>query len=280
MVLGILVFLDLWGISKRYLNNEKKGSKYKYWVDKHRYANPFQPTSADMFILNHELEENPSLKNLANKEIEQIQNQNKLKKEELNTEKAKVYFRELNYATNYRVLSLNNPFSEARESYFHKSLGGYHGAKLRSFDELIDFHISREYSHLAYLLKNNADRSQIIEFPVLNMLNTKYIIFDYNSAPLVNPNRFGPAWFVDSIKVVKNADKEMLALENIEKSFAIVQKKYIGETDTDTHFINDSSAIILLDQYRPNHLVYKTKRLIVNNSQYSLNYYLQLECLY
>lgn len=149
-------------------------------------------------------------------------------------------------ALDYRVLNvtdgLNAAFNDASTSYFHKSLGGYHGAKLRRYQDIIDQHIS----------KGN--------MAVLNMLNTRYVIQQGESGPVVNfnPNALGNAWFVDSIQIAPNADAEIAALNNINPARkAIVDKRFKqyleGLTTT-----NDTTGTITLVDYKPNKLVYKS----------------------
>ncbi len=260
ILLGVLVLIDLWGVDKRYLNNKKKGARYLQWVDSYKYMNPFEATVADMEILQKETEASPSLKQRIDNEVNKIQKK-KYKTAELKTEKEKVMFRELNFSTNYRTLSLLNPFNEARTSYYHKSLGGYHGAKLKKYQELIEFQISREMNTIVNVLNNNSSDESIEEMlkndiPVLNMLNTKYIIYNLSAPPIVNQYHYGNAWFVNSIKFVKSADEEILSLGSIDKSTVILNEKYKNKINTDITY--DSTATILLKSYKPNHLVYET----------------------
>lgn len=142
----------------------------------------------------------------------------------------------------YRVLNLSvSPFNDASTSYYHKSIGGYHGAKLRRYQELFDYHIS----------KNNLD--------VLNMLNTKYIIFsDKDQGQVVqrNPDALGNAWFVKGYRVAGNADEEINALTKFDpKDTLIIDAKFKEEL---AGYMpgRDSSDFIRLDEYKPNHLVY------------------------
>lgn len=143
----------------------------------------------------------------------------------------------------YRVLNLAaNTFNDASTSYFHKSIGGYHGAKMKRYQELIENQIA----------KNN--------FDVLNMLNTKYIIFrDQNQEPAVqyNPKALGNAWFVKAYKIVANADSEMAALKDFKPdSIAIVDKRFENEIKN-FNFNVDTTATIKLVFYSPNKLSYE-----------------------
>ncbi len=145
---------------------------------------------------------------------------------------------------NFRVLNTTvSTFNDASTSYYHKSIGGYHGAKLRRYQELIEHQIA----------KNNPS--------VLDMLNTKYFIYpDQNRQPQVapNPNAAGNVWFVDHYKIVNNADEELKALDSLKvKQEAIIDKRF--ESDVTGHTISkDSTASIALVNYHPNHLKYES----------------------
>ncbi|MCD4744685.1 MAG: YfhO family protein, partial [Bacteroidales bacterium] len=151
---------------------------------------------------------------------------------------------------NFRVLNLTvDPFADASTSYFHKSIGGYHGAKLRRYQELYDFHIKM----------NNIN--------VLNMLNTKYVIqTDNNKQPQArqNPGALGNAWFVENYKIVENADEEIAALNDFDPvKTAIIDNSFKNELSGFNPKI-DSSARIYQTEYKPNHLTYQYKS---NNDQ-------------
>ncbi len=142
----------------------------------------------------------------------------------------------------FRVLNLTaNTFNDATTSYYHKSIGGYHGAKLRRYQELIENQIN----------KNN--------MAVLNMLNTKYFIVpDANKAPVAqfNPEALGHAWFVDAIQMVDNADAEINALTGFRPdSVAIVDKRFAENLKGFTP-AKDTLDYIKLESYAPNALVY------------------------
>jgi hypothetical protein len=167
-------------------------------------------------------------------------------------------FAVLNQNTNYRVLTLGNPFNETRTSYYHKSIGGYHGAKLKSYQELIDFRIGRE---MAYLQQNINIQGMAVfnQTPTLNMLNTKYVILNPSQRPLENTFRFGNAWFVSNIQKVRSADDEILALSDSTLDFretAVVRNEFSGvETVKD----RDQEATIEMIKYAANEIEYRSK---------------------
>ncbi|MBR5297906.1 MAG: YfhO family protein [Parabacteroides sp.] len=162
----------------------------------------------------------------------------------------------------YRVLNLNNPFNETSTSYYHKSIGGYHAAKLRRYQELIDFRLVKEISLLIGSLQKVESVDDLYKIfaqsPSLNMLNTRYIIYNPEQAPLRNPFALGNAWFVDSVKFVDSADEEITALDTLNPlKEAVIDKRFEKELEG---FVpqTDSAATIVLAEYRPNRLTYKS----------------------
>lgn len=146
----------------------------------------------------------------------------------------------------YRVFDLSGssgPFSDARPSYFHKSIGGYHGAKMKRYQELVENHIA----------KNNVG--------VLNMLNVKYLIQPSKSGEPIavpNPEAMGNAWFVKQYKMVKNADQEIASLDKLEpQNMAFVDERF-AEQLKGLAIQYDSTNSITLSSYKPNALSYKT----------------------
>ena len=165
----------------------------------------------------------------------------------------------------YRVLTLNSPFQETTVSYFHHSIGGYHPAKLRRYQELIDHRLSKEMGIIVQSFrKEQVTLEDILQSfdstPSLNMLNTRYIIFNAEAPPVVNPRAYGNAWFVPEVKIVENADAEIAALDVIDPlQTVVVDKRFAGDLKGFTSAQPDSAASIVLDSYRPNHLIYTSK---------------------
>tara|TARA_B100001758_G_C18356914_1_gene583280 strand:- start:122 stop:1483 length:1362 start_codon:yes stop_codon:yes gene_type:complete len=202
LIIGSLIFLDMWPVNKRYLNET-------HFIRKSKALNPYVPTNADKFIL---------------------------KDKDLN-------FRVYNQSV--------STFNDASTSYFHKSIGGYHGAKLKRYQELIERHISNG------------------NMKVINMLNTKYFITQ-NGQVQQNPAALGNAWFVNNINIVDNADAELLSLNDFDPSnTAIVDKRFISyfdnyqSNDTDLiirkfNYQDNSNSRISLLEYQPNYLKYSS----------------------
>ena len=165
-------------------------------------------------------------------------------------------------ALNYRVLNLaSNTFNENNTAYWHKSVGGYHAAKLRRYQEMIEEHISAEMSALFKAVADaggEMEKLDASEFPVLNMLNTRYFIFPLQSGqtiPLENPFALGNAWFVDEVKYAGNANEEIEAIHDLNPSrIAVVDKKFEEMIQS---IPSDSAASIKLLAYEPNYLKYE-----------------------
>ena len=161
----------------------------------------------------------------------------------------------------YRVLNLNNPFNDASVSYYHKSIGGYHSAKLGRYQDLIDHILTDEIGTITATLQNQPTEESIAEafnhVPVLNMLNTKYIIYNPKAAPLYNGSANGSAWFANAIIWVENANEELETLKTFDSKQSIVIDKRFKDNIGAIQFHNDSSRLVM-ESYLANHLVYNS----------------------
>ncbi len=161
----------------------------------------------------------------------------------------------------FRVLNIAvSPFQDGTTSYFHHSIGGYHGAKMKRFQELVDYLMMNEITILYNTLRNKPS-SQAIDstmkaFNALNILNTRYIIYNPEAPPLVNKHELGSAWFVNNFRLVANADEEIAGLGMINPAdIAMVDERYKNLLEGFTP-ATDTTADIFLSSYLPNHLTY------------------------
>ena len=171
----------------------------------------------------------------------------------------------------YRVLNFaTSTFDDNNTSYWHKSVGGYHPAKLRRYQEMIEHHISPEmqaaYEAIA-TAGGEMDSVDANKFRVLNMLNTKYFIFpagqQRQTVPILNPHAYGNAWFVNKVQYVNNANEEIDALDSIiPTETAVVDARFKDVLKGTTESYKDSLSSIRLTSYTPNRLTYET-----NNAQ-------------
>lgn len=206
-LLGLLILVDMGSVDKRYLNTVKKGKNFEQWTEAWKQDFPYSAGNGDLEIFNREIQQNPevlfsvdSAMKVAMVDFTDMDAAEKSRRLDW------VKFRTLNRMTNYRVLDLANPWNSSYASYFHKSIGGYHGAKLGRYQELIEFHLG-DYNP-----------------SVLDMLNMKYQIASQAgpggsmNSQFVKQNMtaMGNAWFSKGVKKVANADEEILALESEE----------------------------------------------------------------
>ncbi len=178
----------------------------------------------------------------------------------------------------YRVLDLTkNVFNDASTSYFHFSIGGYHGAKLQRYQDIIDEYLMKEISDLrkVFASKPTPDKvaSALEREQVINMLNTKYIIYNPKVEPVLNTHAFGNAWMVQSVKMVNNADEAIAALGTTDlRAVAVVDKQFAGLLN-EKRFPLDASAGIRLLHYAPNLLKYEFRAKVPQLVVFSEIYY-------
>ncbi len=162
--------------------------------------------------------------------------------------------------SHFRVFEFQGAMSSARASYFHHSIGGYSAVKPKKIQELYDYQIA----------KGNQE--------ILNMLNVKYILDiddQGKTIPMLNEDAYGNAWFVNQVKTVSSADAVMRALENLEKSTAILNLKDFAHLEglSGKTFTTDSLASIRLIEYKPNYLKYKSENQTEGIAVFSEIYY-------
>ncbi len=246
-VLILLTLVDIWNVDKRYLNNEKNPQnkrEYVSWEKVTGYENTPVASLGDKQIYYIESTEKPEIENAA---LVKIQQKRKADGKLTFRDEESIRFSSLNLNTDYRVLNLDNPFNSATSSYFHKSTGGYTAAKMARYQDIIDFYINKELSQL-----QTPEQTK-----VLNMLNTKYYLYQGNLA-FQNPYAYGNAWFVNNVTFTNTANEEILALDKINpKTTAVVDQQFSTLVTNKTYPV-DSSATIKLTSYLPNKLTYQT----------------------
>lgn len=166
----------------------------------------------------------------------------------------------------YRVLNLStSTFNENETSYFHKSIGGYHPAKLRRYQDMIDTYIAPEMSKLmTAVVKAQGDMTKLNGdsiCPILNMLNTKFFIMPLQggqTVPLKNPYAFGNAWFVDKLTYVDNANEEIAQVGKLKlRDEAVADKKFMKQLGQAV--VQDNTSLVTLKTYQPNQLTYEVE---------------------
>lgn len=163
----------------------------------------------------------------------------------------------------YRVLNLaSNTFNENETSYYHKSIGGYHAAKLHRYQDLIEAYIAPEMQRMMPVIAQaGGDMTKVNGdsiFPVLNMLNTKYFIMGLQGGqtiPIQNPYAYGNAWIVDKVDYVDNANEEIATVGKLAlRHEAVADKKYQPALGPSKQ--QGQVSRVTMDSYKPNHLEY------------------------
>jgi hypothetical protein len=264
--LGVFILIDLWIVNKDYLNNEKATNasgrvtnNYAGWIKTDEFKVPFVPSATDQQILQNEVNTNPEIdKNIKQRIADLKQESPRLEKRKL----IDVQYSELMEATHYRVLnSMARLDQDARTPYFHKTLGGYHGAKIRRYQDIADFYLALEHYQIKQILGQGGNQllSQYLpSMKTVNMLNAKYIIGPGQNGSeqlFLNPNALGNVWLVDNYKIVENADSAILGLKNLNISSEILVERSDSELLSDQPIFSKSGSI-KLDNYEPNQLTY------------------------
>lgn len=211
----LLCLVDMWQVDKRYLNNDM-------FVPKSEREAPIQMTETDRLILEDKTD-----------------------------------------MGNYRVLNLaSNTFNENETSYYHNSIGGYHAAKLRRYQDMIDYYIAPEMQKLMpAIAEAGGDMAKVKGdslFPVLNMLNARYFIMplqDGKTVPILNPYVHGPAWFIDRVTYVDNANKEIEAVGKIDLGREAVADTRFRDV-LKTSAAQDSTSSVKITKYLSDQIEY------------------------
>ncbi|MGD0342887.1 MAG: hypothetical protein ABSA76_14385 [Bacteroidales bacterium] len=147
-------------------------------------------------------------------------------------------------------------------SYFHKSIGGYHGAKMKRYQELIDSALTKDFNVFNAAGANARTIEELLpafdKTYALNMLNTKYIIYNPDAPPIENPKALGNAWFVEKPEIVENADMEISMTSRTDPAKAAVIDKRFSDLVTRPSYPPEEGDKIELLTYQPNELVYKS----------------------
>ncbi len=162
----------------------------------------------------------------------------------------------------FRVLDLTkNVFNDASTSYFHKSIGGYSGAKLRRYQDVINVYLNQEIKGFSSIFQNIESEDDLLagfrKNKVLNMLNTKYFIINPNSKPISNPEAFGNAWCVNDIQWVNTANDEYNALASTDLRHTAIMHQEFERQLAGFQPTTEGNGEIRLAEYKPNQLTYQ-----------------------
>lgn len=181
---------------------------------------------------------------------------------------------------NYRVLDLSiNTFNDSHVSYHHKTIGGYSPAKLQTYQDMIDVHITKEMAQfgqdIAQCRTVEEAQDSMGEYPVLNMLNTKYFILGADNMPVINNSAYGNSWFVSQIVEATTLNQEIETLgSGVDlTNTAVVHSQFISQTVGVSTDSLSTEEIIVLTHYSPNKLTYQYNALAPRLAIFSEIYY-------
>jgi hypothetical protein len=280
---ALIVTADMWSVSSRYFSNEKEKNQrtgkleYAHYERVENRLFPYQPDTCDRYILRKEMASIPDYA----QQLEQLENAMSTTSPYKGSDKGRIHaaceFGALQLNTDYRVL-LASPgvFNDASVAYFHKSIGGYHAAKLKRYQEVVDFYLSKEIGLITDALKSGSPAvvdSVLGTTPVLNMLNTKYVKYSGAAPPINNEKHaLGNAWFVSEIDWAANADEEMQAIGSMDPQTTAVVHDEHKSLITNVGAV-DSSASISLAHYGTNKITYSVNTPIATPVIFSEIYY-------
>jgi hypothetical protein len=271
--IGMIVGADQIMVCKRYLNLDQSKGQYYSFVKASDQLAPSAASIADKAILDAEKISVQDFDGKKSALLAQMK-ESHLYKDARNKDMVDqiAQFGVLGLNTDYRVVKLGDPFNDALTSYYHKSIGGYHGAKLSRYQDLISFHLAQELKFIQDTLKSLGDIVQLEKTPALNMLNTKYLIYSPEAEPIPNPYACGNAWFVKEVKTVSSADEEITTIKGFNpKTTAIVSNEFASIVRNPAGA--DTTASVTLDSYATKKLSYTTKSSVEGPVIFSEIYY-------
>ena len=223
-LLAVVTLFEMQSVDRRY-QPEDRG-----WIRLVEYRYPYTPGPADEAILADRVRRNPAVQSAVDAEVARVREayDGRIGKREQRVLDA-ARFAGIQTVDHFRVLNLRGAFSDAATSYLHRSVGGYHGAKLRRYQDLIERALQPEQQRFASLANSAGMEAALAAMPVHHMLNAQYIIYDPAQPPIPNGQALGNAWFATSWTMADGADAEMAALTSLSDPRAAVVPESISD---------------------------------------------------
>jgi hypothetical protein len=288
-LIGVFIAADEINVDLRYLNAdpiEEMSEELAKYEDRSAAQIPYMPEKADVSILNNEAKLLPSFKKETARIRSVFDREGLYADQPTEIIELMAGFTALQLNSNYRVFTFDNPFNETVTSYFHKSIGGYHGAKVKRYQQLVDFYLQDEMQKANGVISSIKmtklqNYARTMEIPqdkakeifdtisvaggqmsdtcqILNMLNTKYVVLTRTDEPMLNPYANGNVWYVNKVTKVNSANEELLGLGKINtKNQAIVDVSNAGINVAAT-YATDSADVIAMTKYATKEITYQS----------------------
>ncbi|MGB1122317.1 MAG: hypothetical protein ACPG08_02245 [Flavobacteriales bacterium] len=258
LVLVLVTTVDLWNVNQRYFNEEKVNGVYRNWVKTVDHAFPFTPEPQMMKLLAQDFNGNPVNKERAallyDHYLERLDGI-RLTRAEKDRLEAVSQFGAMRFSAAYRVLRWENPFTDATASYFFQSVGGYHAAKLRRYQDFIERVLTPEHAGFAEKIKSGDTEGAFASLVGHQMLNTRYIIFGQMADPLAVPGATGYAWVAPDWQWATSHTDEINKTAALEApARAVVHEEYMS---TLNGMSAGATGTIQLVNYTPDYLEYE-----------------------
>lgn len=269
---SLVVLIDQFTVNRRYVNDDRDKNVYRHYVKADEKYLPYDAGVPDDLILETEKTGVKDFDEVKKKLLDGMKDgvfsrvRNREKLEEV------AAFGALGLRTNFRVLKLTNLTGDSETSYFHKSLGGYHGAKLKRYNELIEHRLNKELQFFADTVNALGPERTLALMPAVNMLNARYIVYAASQPPMLNQAACGAAWFVSALQEASTADEEMKLLATlVPDSVCIVASSDSGKLRAPV--AADSSWGITLEEYGTRRLSYRSTSAVEAPAVFSEIYY-------
>jgi len=257
LVLVVVSTMDLWNVDHRYFNDEKVNGAYRNWVKKVDYSFPFSPMPQMDRLLALDFNRTPVNEENAQKlyasYIERLKDV-RLTRAEQDRLRTISQYGAMRFASPYRVMRWESPFNDSSVSYFFQSVGGYHAAKLRRYQDFVERVLTPERERLVRGIQSGQSESAFAGLTGLQMLNTRYIFFGQSPEPIAIPNVPGFGWVASSVSLAENDDDEMNQTAALTRpTDAVVHQEFESLLGMD---IKNASGSVELTHYEPDFLEY------------------------
>ena len=261
LILTLATTVDLWNVNQRYFNSDKANGVYRNWVKAFDARFPFDPTAQMGKIFAAEFDDSPEINAVADQLYSgyiDASNRGDLSLTRRQKEKLKTIskYGALRMAAPFRIFNWEGPFNDSAPSYFFQSVGGYHAAKLRRYQDFIERVLSPQRDRFVTLAQNGQLQQGLSQMVGLRMLNTRYVLFDQFEDPIPMPDVPGFAWVATDWVEAQDDDEEMAITAALQSPrSAVVHSDFSNDL---MGMAPGAAGNVALASYQPDLLKYTT----------------------